>query len=140
MDVTGSVEGQIVCRKFSARGAFDQQNRATEHYQYTDTPAGTFWCSTQTGNTTDGEFSITVGVPFDDARWFRGRETASRAVSTCPDEACCRRPAPETASRWEGKSWPSARVHMQMFSPLPRGAFPGVDDSEVYSFLERHAD
>tara|TARA_R110002020_G_scaffold189304_4_gene388255 strand:+ start:1567 stop:3006 length:1440 start_codon:yes stop_codon:yes gene_type:complete len=140
MDVTGSVEGQIVCRKFSARGAFDQQNRATEHYQYTDTPAGTFWCSTQTGNTTDGEFSITVGVPFDDARWFRGRETASRAVSTCPDEACCRRPAPETANRWEGKSWPSARVHTQMFSPLPRGAFPGVDDSEVYSFLERHAD
>jgi hypothetical protein len=140
MDVTGSVEGQIVCRKFSARGAFDQQNRATEHYQYTDTPAGTFWCSTQTGNTTDGEFSITVGVPFDDARWFRGRETASRAVSTCPDDACCRRPAPEIADRWEGKSWPSARVHMQMFSPLPRGAFPGVDDSEVYSFLERHAD
>ena len=140
MDVTGSVEGQVVCRKFSARGAFAQQNRATEHYQYTDTPAGTFWCSTQTGTTTDGEFSITVGVPFDDARWFRGRETASRAVSTCPDESCCRRPAPEIAQRWEGKSWPSARVHTRMFSPLPRGAFPGVDDSEVYAFLERHAD
>jgi hypothetical protein len=28
---------------------------------------------------------------------------------------------------------------MQMFSPLPRGAFPGVDDSEVYAFLDRHA-
>ena len=114
-------------------------NRTTEHYQYTDTPAGTFWCSTQTGSTADGEFSITVGVPFDDAKWFRGRETQKRAVSTCPDESCCRRPPAEVASRWQGKAWPSARVHMQMFSPLPRGAFPGVDDNEVYAFLDRHA-
>jgi transcriptional regulator with XRE-family HTH domain len=138
MDVTGSVEGQIVCRRFLARSAFEEQNRTTEHYQYTDTPAGTFWCSTQTGTTSAGEFSITVGVPFDDAKWFRGRETQKRAVSRCPDEACCRRPAPDVAERWEGKAWPSARVHMQMFSPLPRGAFPGVDDSEVYDFLDRH--
>jgi len=139
MDVTGAVEGQVVCRRFLARSAFEEQNRTTEHYQYTDTPAGTFWCSTQTGTTADGEFSITVGVPFDDARWFRGRETPKRASSSCPDEACCRRPPADVAARWEGKAWPSARVHMQMFSPLPRGAFPGVDDNEVYDFLERHA-
>ncbi|MFG6492217.1 helix-turn-helix domain-containing protein [Microbacterium sp. P03] len=139
MDVTGAVEGQIVCRRFLARSAFAEQNRTTEHYQYTDTPAGTFWCSTQTGTTDAGEFSITVGVPFDDAKWFRGRETQKRDVSTCPDDACCRRPPAETASRWAGKAWPSARVHMHMFSPLPRGAFPGVDDNEVYAFLDRHA-
>ncbi len=139
MDVTGAVDGQIACRKWSARSAFDEQNRTTEHYQYTDTPAGTFWCSTQTGTTSEGQYSITVGVPFDDAKWFRGRETTTRAVSTCPDEACCRRPPSDLASRWRGKAWPSARVHMQMFSPLPRGAFPGVDDNEVYEFLDRHA-
>lgn len=139
MDVTGSVEGQIVCRRFLARSAFEETNRTTEHYQYTDTPSGTFWCSTQTGTTADGEFSITVGVPFDDAKWFRGRETPKRAVSRCPDESCCRRPDSDAAARWEGKAWPSARVHMQMFSPLPRGAFPGVDDNEVYAFLDRHA-
>ncbi len=139
MDVTGAVEGQIVCRRFLARSAFEEQNRTTEHYQYTDTPAGTFWCSTQTGTTSAGEFSITVGVPFDDATWFRGRETQKRAVSTCPDEACCRRPSADVADRWAGKAWPSARVHQHMFSPLPRGAFPGVDDNEVYAFLDRHA-
>ncbi|QPE05135.1 helix-turn-helix domain-containing protein [Microbacterium schleiferi] len=139
MDVTGAVDGQIACRKWSARAAFSEQNRTTEHYQYTDTPAGTFWCATQTGTTADGEFSISVGVPFDDARWFRGRETTKRAASTCPDEACCRRAPSELTSRWEGKAWPSARVHMQMFTPLPRGNFPGVDDSEVYAFLDRHA-
>ncbi|MDN3496343.1 helix-turn-helix domain-containing protein [Planococcus sp. APC 4015] len=138
-DVTGSVEGQIICKHFLARSAFSEQNRTTEHYQYTDTPAGTFWCSTQTGTTADGEFSITVGVPFDDAKWFRGRETQKRGASTCPDESCCRRAAPEVAERWAGKAWPSARVHMHMFSPLPRGAFPGVDDNEVFDFLDRHA-
>ncbi|MBU4464573.1 MAG: helix-turn-helix domain-containing protein [Actinobacteria bacterium] len=139
MDVTGAVEGQIACRRFLARAAFEEQNRTTEHYQYTDAPGGTFWCSTQTGSTAEGEFSITVGVPFDDARWFRGRETPQRAVSRCPDESCCRRAPAAITARWEGKAWPSARVHMQMFSPLPRGAFPGVDDSEVYAFLDRHA-
>ncbi|GAB3630923.1 MULTISPECIES: helix-turn-helix domain-containing protein [unclassified Microbacterium] len=139
MDVTGAVEGQPVCRKFQARAAFTQQNRTTEHHQYTDTPSGTFWCATQTGAASDGEFSVTVGVPFDDARWWRGRETTDRAVSTCPDEACCRRPAPELADRWSAKAWPSARVHTHMFSPLPRGAFPGVDENEVYTFLARHA-
>lgn len=139
MDVTGSVEGQPVCRKFQARAAFSRQNRTTEQHQYTDTPSGTFWCATQTGFSTEGEFSITVGVPFDDARWWRGRETPARAVSTCPDESCCRRPPAEEIARWQGKAWPSARVHTHIFSPLPRGAFPGVDDSEVYAFLERHA-
>ncbi|MBN9183644.1 MAG: helix-turn-helix domain-containing protein [Microbacterium sp.] len=140
MDVTGAVEGQIVCRKFLARSTFEAHNRTTEHYQYTDTPAGTYWCATQTGRTAEGGFSISVGVPFDDARWFRGRETQKRAVSTCPDESCCRRPPGDVTARWEGKAWPSARVHMQMFSPLPRGAFPGVDDGEVYAFLDRHAE
>ena len=139
MDVTGAVEGQFVCRRFAARAAFSEQNRTTEHHQYTDTPAGTFWCSSQTGSTSAGEYSVTVGVPFDDARWFRGRQTSKRAQSSCPDESCCRRPPVELAQRWEGKAWPSARVHMQMFSPLPRGAFPGVDDGEVYAFLDRHA-
>ncbi|MCZ4300334.1 helix-turn-helix transcriptional regulator [Microbacterium oxydans] len=139
MDVTGAVEGQRVCRKFQARAAFTQQNRTVEHHQYTDTPSGTFWCSTQTGSSSDGEFSVTVGVPFDDARWWRGRETNDRAVSTCPDESCCRRPSAELSERWSGRAWPSARVHTHMFSPLPRGAFPGVDDNEVYSFLARHA-
>ncbi|WP_345751572.1 helix-turn-helix domain-containing protein [Microbacterium rhizophilus] len=139
-DVTGSVEGQIVCRKFAARDAFDQQNRTTEHYQYTDTPTGTFWCSTQTGTSDRGGFSITVGVRFDDAKWWRGRETQNREISTCPDESCCRRAPSDQSDRWKGRAWPSARVHTHMFAPLPRGAFPGVDETAVYEFLDRHQD
>jgi transcriptional regulator with XRE-family HTH domain len=139
VDVTGSIEGQYVCKQWSARSAFTHTNRTTEFYQYTDTPAGTFWSATQTGATDAREFSISVGAPFAQAKWFRGRETTQRAVSTCPDESCCRRPASEVYSRWAGKAWPSARLHAHVLSPLPSGTFPGVDDTEVYEFLEAHA-
>jgi hypothetical protein len=114
-------------------------NRTVEHYQYTDTPAGTFWCSSQTGKTSDGEFSITVGVPFDDARWFRGRETQKRATSTCPDEACCRRrPDAELTGAGRQGLAERPRAHADVLAAAAR-AFPGVDDGEVYAFLERHA-
>lgn len=142
-DVTGSIEGQFVCKQWSARNAFTHTNRTTEFYQYTDTPAGTFWCATQTGSSQSGtarsgEFSISVGVPFAEAKWFRGRETSNRVESRCPDESCCRRPPAELAARWSGQAWPSARLHAHVLSPLPSGTFPGVDDAEVYEFLESH--
>jgi len=139
VDVTGSTEGQFVCRRWPARVAFTRTNRTTEFYQYTDTPEGTFFDATQTGTTHAEEFSITVGVPFADSKWFRGRETANRLQSSCPDESCCRRPDRELSNRWTGKAWSSAKLHAHILSPLPSGTFPGVDDRELYEFLEAHA-
>lgn len=139
VDVTGSTEGQLVCRRWSARAAFARTNRTTEYYQYTDTPEGTFWESTQIGSGTSDEFSITVGVPFADSKWFRGRDTVNRHRSTCPDPGCCKRPDGELATRWQGKVWTSAKLHAHILSPLPSGTFPGVDDQELYRFLETHA-
>jgi predicted transcriptional regulator len=148
-DPTGTIEGQIVCRHWTARVAFTRTNRTAEFHQYTDTPQGTFWCSAQTGYARqtagqgqsggDGEFSITFGVPYLHAKWFRGRDTPLRRTSTCPDDACCRRPPARLAATWAEKSWPSARLHAQVLAPLPSGMFPGVDDAEVYAFLEKHA-
>ena len=138
VDVTGSTEGQFVCRHWAARTAFSRVNRTTEFYQYTDTPEGTFFESAQTGTTGSEEFSITLGVPFVHSKWFRGRETTTRTTSTCPDESCCKRPRPELRERWHGKAWSSARLHAQILSPLPSGTFPGVDDRELYEFLEAH--
>lgn len=139
VDASGHAEGQLVCRRFAARTAFERTNRTTEFYQYTDTPAGTFWCSTQTGTGTDGEFSIAFGVRFDDAKHFRGSQTAFRERSTCPDARCCQRPDDAKAARWHGASWASARMHQHTLAPLPGGTYPGVDDVELYEFLERHA-
>ncbi|PPF73340.1 helix-turn-helix domain-containing protein [Pseudoclavibacter sp. Z016] len=139
LDVTGAVEGQIVCRRWGARRATEIEHRTTEFWQYTDTPAGTFWSTIQTGRSAEGAFSITFGVPFDDAKYFRGRDTENRQMSRCPDETCCRRPDPTLAARWSGRAWPSARLHAQILASLPAGRFPGVDDSEIYAYLERHA-
>ena len=138
-DVTGSLEGQFVCRHWAARAAFTRVNRTTEFYQYTDTPEGTFFESAQTGTTGAEEFSITVGVPFEASKWFRGRDTTVRRRSTCPDESCCKRPPSDLAARWDGKAWSSARLHAQILNPLPQGTFPGVDDRELYEFLDEHA-
>ncbi|MFA5608128.1 MAG: helix-turn-helix domain-containing protein [Leucobacter sp.] len=139
-DDQGSIEGEIICQKWGGRTAFNRRNRTSEFYQYTDTPTGTFWSSVQTGEAEEGTFAISFGVPFDDARWFRGRDTQVRSASTCPDPSCCRTPSPEQLTRWEGKAWPSARMHAHVLAPLPTGTFPGVDDSEMYRFLSRHAD
>ncbi|MCL1869082.1 MAG: helix-turn-helix domain-containing protein [Promicromonosporaceae bacterium] len=143
-DVTGAIEGQLVCRAWAARAVFERRDVATEYYQYTDTPAGTFWGSVQIGTqgpegSGAGAFSITVGVPYAYAKWFRGRETRERRVSTCPDPACCQRPSADLAARWSDVAWPSARMHQQILTALPRGAFPGVEDVELFAFLERHA-
>jgi XRE family transcriptional regulator, fatty acid utilization regulator len=138
-DITGAIEGQTVCRQWTSRSVFEHHEQTGEFRQYTDTPAGTFWCSAQTGNGTEGEFSVTMGVPFNSSKWFRGRETTSRTISTCPDPACCRRPSAALSRKWSGASWPSAKLHTHILGALPSGTFPGVDDAEVYTFLEAHA-
>ncbi len=138
-DGTGAIEGQLVCRQWPARQAFMRRDRTTEYHQYTDTPAGTFWDSTQTGTSSGGGFSISVGVPFASAKWFRGRETQMRTRSACPDPSCCRAPDTSLTERWEPNAWPSAAVHAHVLAPLPSGTFPGVDEAEVYAFLDKHA-
>ena len=79
-----------------------------------------------------------MGVPFADAKWFRGRETTNREHSTCPDPVCCKHPPSDLAQRWRGTAWTSAKLHAHILSPLPSGTFPGVDDQELYAFLDAH--
>jgi XRE family transcriptional regulator, fatty acid utilization regulator len=138
-DPLGSMEGQPVCRHWTARVVFSVPDRFSPYYQYTDTPTGTYWCTSRVHGSAEGEFSVSVGVPFANVRWFLGRETTERAVSSCPDPDCCRRAPADLARRWSGNSWPSARPHASLLAALPTGAFPGVDQTEVFTFLERHA-
>lgn len=139
VDVSGSVEGQLVHPAWAARAAFARTSRTTEHYQMTDTPAGTYWCSTQTGTSASDEFSITIGVRYVDSTWFRGRDVRTRVDATTG-----RWPATDSdvrlADHWQGRAWPSARLHAHILSPLPVGTFPGVDDGEVFRFLQHHAE
>ena len=138
VDATKAIEGQRMCRYWAGRQIFAEPDRFTPFYQYADTPAGTYWCVAAVDAGSERGSAITLGVRFDDARWFRGRETMRRAVSTCPDPACCRRPPAKLAARWDGMAWPSARAHSHLLSAMPSGAFPGVDEADIYSFLARH--
>ena len=138
-DATGAIEGQRVCKHWTARAVFDQPDLSRSYQQYTDTRSGTYWCSAFVDRTPSGLFSVNVGTPYQHVKWFRGRETTERSLSRCPDPSCCTRPPQELASRWDGRSWPSARVHSHLLAAMPPGTFPGVDDTEVYQFLERHA-
>jgi predicted transcriptional regulator/transcriptional regulator with XRE-family HTH domain len=135
-DRTGAIEGQRLCRQWSGRQVF---GAADPYCQYSDTPSGTYFCVAQVDPRAELGFAITLGVPFEHSRWFRGREATTRVRSACPDGECCSRPPAALAERWEGQAWPSARAHSHILSALPAGSFPGVDDADIYEFLDRHA-
>jgi hypothetical protein len=139
-DATGAIEGQRMCRQWSGRQVFAAADRYSPYYQYSDTPSGTYFCVAQVDSGAgDAGYSITLGVPFDHSRWFRGRESTLRTRSRCPEGDCCQRAPAALAERWEGMAWPSARAHSHVLSVLPSGAFPGVDDVDIFEFLDRHA-
>ena len=136
-DPTGAVEGQRVCRHWTAREVFNRADWTQSYQQYTDTSTGTFWCTATAEQGDHDDYSVSVGTPYEHVKWFRGRGTPHRAVSRCPDPSCCSQPPPDLALKWRGASWPSARVQPALLASLPAGAFPGVDQTEVLEFLER---
>ncbi|UYY81874.1 helix-turn-helix domain-containing protein [Arthrobacter sp. YA7-1] len=138
-DHTGAIEGQPACKAWTSRAVFDVPDKFSAYSQYTDTVSGTYWCTARTERSAAGEFSLSIGVPYQHVKWFRGRETTARATSTCPDPNCCKRPPASLASSWAGNAWPSARAHSHLLAAMPPGAFPGVDETEVYAFLEAHS-
>jgi len=137
-DPAGAIEGQRMCRQWSGRQVFAAEDRFSPLYQYSDTPGGTYFCVAHVDPGRERGFAVTLGVPYEHSRWFRGRESTIRRRSACPDGDCCQRPPAGLAARWEGKAWPSARAHSHVLSVLPSGSFPGVDEADVYEFLDRH--
>lgn len=135
VDSIGAIEGQAACRYWTSREVFKTSDRFRPFNQYTDTVVGTFWCTAVVEPSQASLFSLSVGVPFEQARWFRGADTAERSRSHCPDPTCCRTPSPELEAQWGGYAWPAARANAHMLAAMPSGAFPGVDDVAVYEFL-----
>jgi hypothetical protein len=105
------------------------------YQQYTDTPGGTYWC-TAVADAGDHEPSaVAIGTAYEHVKRFRGRGTANRSTSKCPDLHCCTLPPSQPANRWSDTTWPSARVHSALLASLPAGAFPGVDQTECSNSL-----
>jgi predicted transcriptional regulator/DNA-binding XRE family transcriptional regulator len=137
-DGSGAIEGQLACRYYASRQVFGSPDRYGTYTQFTDTPRGTYFCTSHVDPGPGGEFAVTVGVPFSQAKFFRGSDSPQRKRSECPAPTCCRRPPAELATRWAGQAWPSARAHSHLLAALPPGTFPGVDTTDVYAFLDRH--
>jgi transcriptional regulator with XRE-family HTH domain len=141
-DPLGAIEGQFMCRYWAGRNIFEAAVGAgtdVRYAQYTDTPGGAFWATAHLKSAKDGLFSVSVGCREEDAKWFAGRFTRIRLRSDCPDPGCCRVPPPDLAEDWAGWVWPAARPHSSVLAAMPTGAFPGVDLTDVYEFLERQA-
>ncbi|GAA3766052.1 hypothetical protein GCM10022240_18170 [Microbacterium kribbense] len=138
-DRLGSIEGQMCCRKWTSREVFDIQDQFNPYYQYTDTGGGTYWCTARVQPSSEGAHSVSVGVRFDDTKWFLGRDTPHRGVSKHSVEVCCRRAPAELESAWRDNAWPNVSTPRTLLATLPTGAFPGVDTTDVYEFLQAHA-
>jgi len=130
-DRNGIVDGNRVCREWPARAAFRSDDTYDIYYQYTDTPAGTYWSSAHVEVDRSPAHVITLGTDFEHARWFRGRGTENHAVSRCPNGPCCRQPADVHAGGWDTDIWPMAMSLSHRVAALPAETFPGVDLGEV---------
>ena len=80
-DRLGAIEGQMCCRRWTSRVVFDEDDHFNPYYQYTDTGNGTYWCTARVELSSEGAHSVSVGVRFDDTKWFIGRDTPNRGVS-----------------------------------------------------------
>ncbi|MDE0546109.1 XRE family transcriptional regulator [Microbacterium sp. C7(2022)] len=138
-DRLGAIEGQMCCRKWTSRVVFDVDDHFNPYYQYTDTGNGTYWCTARVELSSEGAHSVSVGVRFDDTKWFLGRDTPNRGVSKHSVEVCCRRAPADLEQSWRDHAWPNVRTPRTLLATLPTGAFPGVDTTDVYEFLEAHA-
>ncbi len=138
-DRLGSIEGQMCCRRWTSRVVFDVDDRFNPYYQYTDTGNGTYWCTARVEASSEGAHSVSVGVRFDDTKWFIGRDTPNRGVSKHSVEVCCRRAPADLEDTWRDQAWPNVRTPRTLLATLPTGSFPGVDTTDVYEFLDAHA-
>lgn len=88
-ELAGAHEGRQLCRFLGARTVYASSGRFDIHYQFTDTPSGSFWSATHLTPDANAR-ALTTGVRYADARWFRGRRTSQQETSRCPGGDCCR--------------------------------------------------
>lgn len=129
-DAEGGSEGQQLCRMAGARVAFTSADKFALHHQFTDTPVGSFWCSTHIAADLSGH-AFTIGVRFEDARLFRGRRTNTHHKSGCPNGTCCAR-GDTTASPH------TTRAQHRLVALLSPG-LPSVGQTELGEFIAKHA-
>ena len=109
--VTGSTDGvgRLVARRLGAAGA-----RVLVHGRNPERGAGVVAAIRESGGTAE----------------FLAADLASLAEVDAPADL---------EASWRDHSWPNVRTPRTLLATLPTGAFPGVDTTDVYEFLEAHA-
>lgn len=138
-DEHGGIETQRLCRRWGTRVTFESDEKFGTHHQYTDTSEGTYFCTTHVEAGRVPIHAITLGVTFDDARWFRGRDTENRRTSTCPDPSCCRAPSAELSERWSDHVIVSARSQSRILGLMAPDPYPDLDMPEVLTVVDDHS-
>jgi transcriptional regulator with XRE-family HTH domain len=138
-DTHGGIETQRLCRRWGTRRVFESQDRFGTHAQYTDTPGGTYFCTTHVEAGRDPAYAITLGTTFEDARWFRERNTENRETSTCPDPECCRNTNDTLTDRWGDSVIVSARSQSRILGLMASDPYPELDMPQVLSVVEAHS-
>ena len=139
-DATGAIEGQRVCRYWTARVVFDRPDLsiglpAVHRHQVRNLLVHGGY-RPDVGRAVLGQRRGAVRRRQVDAR--PGDDGAVQVPLPRPDLLLrCRRPSWPTAGR--AVAWPSARVHSHLLAAMPPGVFPGVDQTDVLTFLERHS-
>ena len=132
-DHTGAIEGQPSCRNWTSRAVFDVPDKFSAYNQYTDTPAGTYWCTARTERSANGEFSLSVGraVPAGEVVPRPGHHGAVQVHLPGRKllHAARRRRWPPNGPATPGPRPAPTRTCWPRCRP---GAFPGVDETEVY--------
>ena len=67
-----------------------------------------------------------------------GRPRSAR--SRGPRPSCCSLPQASWPNRLAGQRLALGQVHSHLLAAMPPGVFPGVDQTDVLTFLERHSD
>jgi hypothetical protein len=128
-DATGAIEGQRVCRYWTARAVFDRPDVSSAYQKYTDTTSGTYWCTAVVDRTPAGLFSVSVGVPYTQVKWMRGRETRSapRPGAQIPPVVHRPRTWPSVGTDWRGPApgcihtcWPPCPLECFLASTTPK--------------------
>lgn len=138
-DDYGGIETQRLCRRWGAWVTFESRDKFGTHHQYTDTRAGTYFCTTHVEAGRVPAHAITLGVAFDDARWFRGRDTENRAKSACPDPSCCRMPPADLAGKWSENVIVSARSQSRILGLMAPDPYPELDMPAVLTVVDSHS-
>jgi len=101
-------------------------NRFSPHYQYSDTPSGSYFCRGAGRPARPCLRDHVRRAGSSTSRWLaRAGSPACGPAHTAPGRRVLpARPRWRWPSAWEGLAWPSARAHSHILSALPAGSFP----------------